>query len=91
MHQLEVIKKSLGITHASATGGELASVEDCTSDAYLRRWLFAREWDVALTQQCIIKHAGWRAHVMPHGYIDEVCNSAAAVDVAAAATFTMPA
>jgi hypothetical protein len=41
-------------------------------DAYLRRWLFAREWDVNLTYQCIIKHAGWRSHVMPHGFIDEV-------------------
>lgn len=43
-----------------------------TSDLYLRKWLFAREWDVALTHKCIVAHAGWRAHTMPHGYIDEV-------------------
>jgi hypothetical protein len=53
-------------------GGELTSAEDCTSDAYLRKWLFAREWDINLTYQCILKHAGWRSHVMPHGYVDEV-------------------
>lgn len=64
----------MGAAHAVSitAGGELESVEQCTSDAYLRRWLFAREWDVSLTHQCIIKHAGWRAHVMPHGFIDEV-------------------
>jgi hypothetical protein len=56
-------------------GGELPSADTCTSDAYLRRWLFAREWDVNQTYSCIIKHAGWRAHVMPHGFIDEVSSA----------------
>lgn len=58
--------------HANVAGGELPSADTCTSDAYLQRWLFAREWDVNLTYGCIVKHAGWRAHVMPHGFIDEV-------------------
>jgi hypothetical protein len=55
-----------------AAGGELSSTEEITSDAYLRKWLVAREWDVALSFSCIVSHAGWRAHIMPHGYIDEV-------------------
>jgi hypothetical protein len=52
-------------------GGELTSADECTGNAYLRRWLTAREWDVQLACSCIIKHAGWRAHVMPHGFVDE--------------------
>eukprot|EP00775_Hariotina_reticulata_P003639 gene3639-3900_t len=52
-------------------GGELQDASEMTSDLYLRKWLFAREWDVPLTHTCILAHAGWRAHTMPHGYIDE--------------------
>ncbi|WIA28850.1 hypothetical protein OEZ86_011376 [Tetradesmus obliquus] len=52
-------------------GGELSSPDELTSDAYLRKWLEAREWDVPLAFSCIVSHAGWRAHIMPHGYIDE--------------------
>ena len=43
-----------------------------TADAYLRRWLAAREWDVELALKCIVRHAGWREHVMPAGYMPEV-------------------
>ena len=50
----------------------LAAPEEITADAYLRRWLQAREWDVELTLKCIVRHAGWREHMMPAGYVPEV-------------------
>jgi hypothetical protein len=43
-----------------------------TTDAFLRRWLVARDWHVDVTYKLLVHHGGWRAHVLgTQGYIPE--------------------
>jgi hypothetical protein len=41
------------------------------SDAYLRRWLVARDWDVAVTHKLLVDHGAWRDRNSPAGYVEE--------------------
>ncbi len=46
--------------------------EELVTDAHLRRWLVARDWNVEVTYKLLIHHGGWRQHMLPNGYISEV-------------------
>jgi hypothetical protein len=57
------------------SGGEFGRGDDASelvSDAYLRRWLVARDWNVEVTHKLLLRHADWRARTSPKGYIEEV-------------------
>ncbi|KIY96960.1 hypothetical protein MNEG_11003 [Monoraphidium neglectum] len=57
-----------------AKGGEFGpngTAEELVSDAYLRRWLVARDWNVQVTFKLLVNHAGWRLHMTPSGYVEE--------------------
>ncbi len=51
--------------HFAALGGEFRG-DESLDDAYLRRWLRARYWDVDNTAQSIQDHATWRLTYCPH-------------------------
>ncbi|KIY92092.1 hypothetical protein MNEG_15871, partial [Monoraphidium neglectum] len=60
-----------------AEGGEFGRGGDASelvSDAYLRRWLVARDWNVEVTHKLLLRHADWRARTSPKGYIEEGSN-----------------
>ncbi|KAI8463513.1 MAG: CRAL-TRIO domain-containing protein [Monoraphidium minutum] len=57
-----------------AQGGEFGpdgSASALLSDAYLRRWLVARDWAVDVTYKLLVGHGGWRVHIAPRGYVEE--------------------
>ncbi|GBF90145.1 hypothetical protein Rsub_03278 [Raphidocelis subcapitata] len=51
--------------------GRHGSPDELVADAHLRRWLVARDWNVDVTYKLLIHHGGWRAHVIPKGFIEE--------------------
>ena len=53
------------------TGGELAHASEVYDRATLRRWLVAREWDVAAAHKSIVEHASWRQYQVPGGRVRE--------------------
>jgi len=59
--------------HPPAAGefGRYGRPEDLVSDAHLRRWLVARDWNVDVTYKLLVHHGGWRAHMLPGGFIPE--------------------
>jgi hypothetical protein len=34
--------------------------------------LVARDWNVQVTFKLLVNHAGWRLHMTPSGYVEEV-------------------
>lgn len=50
---------------------DVPTEETVTSDAYLRRWLVARDWDVEVTYKLLTDHASWRQHNVPKGFMPE--------------------
>lgn len=57
-----------------AQGGEFGrfgAAEELVTDAYLRRWLVARDWQVDVTFKLLLDHGSWRARHTPKGYIDD--------------------
>ncbi|KAI8463544.1 MAG: CRAL-TRIO domain-containing protein [Monoraphidium minutum] len=57
-----------------AEGGEFGrdgAPEELVSDAYLRRWLAAREWEPVVAHKLLLEHGAWRARTSPRGYVEE--------------------
>lgn len=57
-----------------AQGGEFGRAgraEDALTDAYLRRWLVARDWNVEVTYKLLVDHGAWRERNTPRGFIEE--------------------